>query len=368
MDNKISILLYKALTRAILLFCIITSQTTTCSAQPVICNAQAAIYSAQPVICSAKTTTYSSAQPTTCSAKVADSVVSSYWTTDSAWYHAKDSINSGKIDLIYLVSVNVVSATDANGRKVYRAQLTQDDRRILDLEFAYVEKHLGQGDFNYIAPYYHQFTFDAIGLPAEKFNEERCAVTNEVCAAFDYYMNHINNGRQYALVGFSQGAMLVLDLLKHMTKEQYSKMVAAYAIGESIKAEDVKCERIIPATDETTPGVTVSFNSALSNEGLWSLVAADAVAAINPVNWRTDTTAATFTYEGCLHKVHLDSTSKLLLVETANADKYRQWNGNPIFRSVDVPLDCLHHWDILFYNSFLHDNIIKRTTKTVMNK
>ncbi len=82
-----------------------------------------------------------------------------------------------------------------------------------------MEKNIGQSDFNYIAPYYHQFTFDALSLSIEQSAQEYRKVAAEVCEAFDYYMKHKNQGRRFVLVGFSQGGMLVLDQLKHMSDE-----------------------------------------------------------------------------------------------------------------------------------------------------
>ncbi len=282
------------------------------------------------------------------------------WAADSAWFRSCDVPNNGKIDLLYLVSTNVLSATNSSGEKVYRAQLTPADRRILEYEFAYVDRCIGKGDFNYFAPYYHQFTLDALHLHRKEFEVVYKEVAKEVCESFDYYMKHLNNGRPFALVGFSQGAMLVLDLLKHMSARQYRQLVAAYAIGYRISADDMKCRHIVPATDETTRGVTVSFNSVLNDSSLWQTVAGNAATAINPVNWTTDSTSATFTYEGTPHEVHLSPATHQLIVKTPRADEYRKWNANPAFQSVHVPLGCLHHWDLLFYTDFIHDNILRR--------
>ncbi len=298
-----------------------------------------------------------------CGAQADAPEYSGYWTADSAWYKAKDTISSGKTDLLYFVSTDVVSAADASGNKLYRTLLTPEDRRAIDAELAYVETNIGQGDFNYIAPYYHQFTFEAINLPSDSFQLEYNKVVKEVCESFDYYMEHINQGRKFALVGFSQGGMLVLDVLKHMTAEQCRRMVAAYAMGYRISADDLGCGNIVPASDETTPGVTVSYNSVLDTAAVWPFVAGGAVAAINPVNWKTDSTAATFTYDGCQNTVRLEPSSRLLVVETAKAGEYRSWNGNPVYQSANVSPDCLHHWDLLFYTAFIHDNILKRAVR-----
>lgn len=287
-----------------------------------------------------------------------------YWDANSAWYHSKNAISNDKIDLIYFVSTDVVSAKDENGTVVYRSLLTPEDKKSMDAEFAYVEENIGQKDFNYIAPYYHQFTFDAINLPTNQFQAEYDQVKKEVCEAFDYYMSHINKGRKFALVGFSQGGMLVLDILKHMTDEQYNKMVAAYAMGYGLSSEDIQCKHIIPASDENTPGVTISYNSVLNNSGNWPFVTNGAVTSINPVNWKIDSTPAVFTYENSQHTVHLDPATHLLFVETTKAEEYRTWNSNPVFQSAHISLDCLHHWDLLFYTTFIHDNILKRTQQS----
>lgn len=303
---------------------------------------------------------------TVCGRPYVSTVMQDTWTADNVWYLSQDTICPDRPDILYLVSTNVISATDSNGRETYRASLNVADRLALQAEMAYVEEHIAQRDCNFFAPYYHQFTFNAINQPDSLFQSEYRKVAAEVCRAFDHYMAHMNQGRPFVLAGFSQGAMLVLDLLRHMTNAQYSRMIAAYALGYRIAAEDEQCSRIIPATDETTPGVTISFNSVLSREGRWPLVAKGAVTSINPVNWKTDNTAAPFTYEGYQHTVRLDPSTHLLIVETDKADDYRQWNGNPVFRSAGVSPDCLHHWDLLFYTPFIHDNILlraKRLTK-----
>lgn len=284
----------------------------------------------------------------------------STWSADSAWYQAQDTVEGDAIDVFYIVSTEVVSAVTPSGETTYRAQLTADDRLAYTREFAYVESHYCQTDLRCIAPYYHQFTFEAIDHAGEQFGAVYQEVVDEVCEAFDYYMRHQNQGRPFALVGFSQGALLTLDLLRHMTEEQYQQMVAAYAIGFRISAEDMKHPHIRPAVDETERGVTISYNSVLTPEAIWPDVAAGAATCINPVNWRTDSTPATFTYHDQLHTVYVDSLTQQLIVEVADPSEYRAWNQNPVFQGAGISPDCLHHFDLLFYSDYIHDNILKR--------
>ena len=53
-------------------------------------------------------------------------------------------------------------------------------------------------------------------------------------------MKNQNNGHRFILAGFSQGAMLTIDLLKHMTDEQFSRMVANYMLGYRLSEKDLQ--------------------------------------------------------------------------------------------------------------------------------
>lgn len=284
----------------------------------------------------------------------------SFWSKPEAWYESQSPATDATIDLFYLVSTEVISATTPSGQTSYQSLLIDSDREAITAELAFAENSFGQHDMRYVAPYYHQFTFEAISLPKAQYDSVYQRVSDEVCEAFDYYMQHQNQGRPFAIVGFSQGAMLTLDLLRHMTDKQYQQLVGAYAIGYRLAADDIQHPHISPATDEEGRGVTVSFNSVLKPEALWPLVAGDAVTCINPVNWHTDATPATFTYQEQLHTVHVDAATHQLVVEVADPSEYRAWNANPVFEQMGVDPDCLHHYDLLFYCDYIHDNILRR--------
>ena len=93
-------------------------------------------------------------------------------------------ISAEKPDLIYLVSTNVMSAEGPDGEPAYIAELNETDRKYYDKEFAYVDSHISQGDFNLIAPYYHQFTFSGTGLPKEQFDSVYHKIKNKFLVLF----------------------------------------------------------------------------------------------------------------------------------------------------------------------------------------
>jgi pimeloyl-ACP methyl ester carboxylesterase len=146
---------------------------------------------------------------------------------------------------------------------------------------------------NIYAPFYRQDNGSSInrletiaGLP-----------TLDAVAAFDYYIQHFNNNRPFILVGHSQGATVLSNLLAGYMKdhpEVYSRMIAAYVIGNPITdaylAENPHL-KFAEGPDDTR--VIISYNTEApvvigTNPVLYGMVGR----VINPINWKTDETYA----------------------------------------------------------------------------
>ena len=86
------------------------------------------------------------------------------------------------------------------------------------------------------APYYRQAEFrralKEINLPVEKQTFIHLGI-EDIKNAFRYYMKYLNKGRPFILLGFSQGAVALLEVMKtEMADPKVSaKLVAAYLIG-----------------------------------------------------------------------------------------------------------------------------------------
>lgn len=296
----------------------------------------------------------------------------SEWSDPQKWYQSGNEFDAEKTDVLYLVSTDVVSATDENGETCWRSRLIEEDMDAIKGEIAWVEKNMFYSDFNLIAPFYHQLTFNALTrIQAANLEDEYSKVAKEVCDAFDYYMDNLNGGRPYIIAGFSQGAMLTLDLLKHMTDEQFSRMIACYTLGYRLSEEDLKSPHIKAAEGESDTGVVISFNSTRTREAIWPLVSANAAVCINPLNWKTDNTPETFIFNGTTNKVCIDPETNVLLVETDDPGYYHSfYELAPFFLDAGVSRDNLHHWDLLFYASHIHDNALLRAgsgNRTLLN-
>ena len=86
------------------------------------------------------------------------------------------------------------------------------------------------------APYYRQGEFrrtlKEICLPVEKQTFIQRGI-QDVREAFRYYLKHHNQGRPFILLGFSQGSMALLEVMKteFADPKVNAKLVAAYLIG-----------------------------------------------------------------------------------------------------------------------------------------
>lgn len=279
----------------------------------------------------------------------------SQWDAPDSWYDNGEAVNPDFVDVFYLLSTDVVSSHDSLGNVSYTAVLTPEEREPMSYELNSTYTKIFPDSLNFFAPYYHQYTMDAISLEPEDFKPIYEKVTAEVLDAFDYYMEHLNGGRRFILAGFSQGADHVVDILKHLSEEQYSRMVAAYVIGFKLTPEDLESPNIVPADNADDTGVTVSFNSVASPDAVWDFVNGGAAVCTNPVNWTTDSTAAEFEYEGDVYSVSVDPEINSLIVSGIDIDEFRFPMLDPFCKPGN-----LHHWDIKFYRPSIRENALHR--------
>lgn len=202
------------------------------------------------------------------------------------WYSYGDQSHAADVFYIY-PSVAMISYEE-NGNSWF-VDITQAEARKEANENQLFNKLL-YSDYNFYAPYYRQMIFGAYLQPMDSLNHYAEIAAVDVIDAFQYYMEHFNNGRPFFLMGHSQGSQLLIELLKHgMTEEQRSQMVAAYCIGYFITEEDLVRypEALKPALDSVSQGVVI-FNSMTDVKAAVPLFE-EGVVGINPLTWTDDT-------------------------------------------------------------------------------
>ena len=241
------------------------------------------------------------------------------------WYV---SYRQAEADIFYIISTETGDYMLPNGETCHYADTYADSLRApLYGEMLGVDTLLS-GCLNYYSPYYRQCSLQSFESDSLKAARMPLAL-DDVRRAFSHYLKIMNGGRPFILAGFSQGAHIMMQLLKEMDDDTFSRMIAAYAIGITITDSD---RHIVAAKRADDTGVTICYNSVRDTSCAMRGWTKSSV-AINPVNWHTDDTPATLITEPSpllpvaeqkkdTMTVHLDVKSGLLIVEGFTAQDY----------------------------------------------
>lgn len=285
------------------------------------------------------------------------------YSSSDYWYQTE--YGDDKIDVFYILWTVIFDSTDETGKKVYYATLSDAQKTVFDGAFNYSKQIMFTPDkFNIIAPYYRQLTMNSFSAQMELTEELPILkiVLKDVFDAFDYYMEHKNNGRPFIVAGFSQGGLLTPFVINHMTEEQYSRLIAGYSMGFQLTAKQLANSRIKPAEGEDDLGVIISYNSVENTGAIWPAVAGKAATCINPLNWKTDTTSAELTTEyGDKGTVYIDKSKNVLLVKGLDNVKYGGQNYDGTIYA--MPPGNYHMWEMRFFANQIKNNALLRAQK-----
>ena len=217
------------------------------------------------------------------------------------------------VDVFYIVSTEIgdykLDGFDCHFAHTYLDSLRQP----LLGEMVGVDSLLS-GSLNFFSPFYRQCSLQSFA--SDSLVDARSPLAmSDIMDAFNYYLRHLSGGRPFILAGFSQGGMAVVEILKHLSPEAQKRVVAAYVIGWKVTEEDLRAAPYLrPAQDSSDLGVVICYNTVRDDSCAILLLSDGNRMAINPVNWRTDCTPATFTTSLVPDKltVALDTTSLLL--------------------------------------------------------
>ena len=277
------------------------------------------------------------------------------------WFETSTPINKDFVDVLFFAGTNVGKEFDKDGNEIPNITLTEDQKAKIANECRNAWTLLCPDSVNFYAPYYHQGTMSAI----TNINLSLIALSvagEDALKIFRYYMDNINGGRPFILAGYSQGAIMVKDILSSLTDEEYSYMKAAYMMGLGLNDEALNDPHIKPATGEFDKGVTISYNSAAGKEDIWEIILANTHYCINPVNWKTDDTPATFKYDGMELTNHIDPDTHVLFVDGFDFETHPvAFPGFP----AGWTEHNLHLYEVKMYAPFLRKNIKDRAYRSV---
>lgn len=230
---------------------------------------------------------------------------------------------------------------------------------------------------NIYAPYYRQVdAYYSLSLPEEqRWEAIKSIPAKDITAAFDYFIKHYNNGRPFILVGHSQGAMMVMLLLKDFMSQNpavYARMVSAYVIGYPVTAEFMDANKHLKfAEGPDDTGVIISFNTQSPKIAPGeSIIMTNLIGqVINPINWKRDETLAPASESlgsymptddqgnyGIIPNfadARIDLVQGVIVCSSVNDSTMFEISGN-------MGLGIYHGFDIPFYYYNLRENAEKR--------
>lgn len=276
--------------------------------------------------------------------------------TGNADVEMREHFSGSGVDIFYVTSTDVIESVDSAGNEHLNAMLTDGELSAVNAEINYIIDLFGDS-FNVYSPLYHQVTLNALFSDSKDIPLAFDSAFSEVSRSFDHYMKHENHGRPFVLMGFSQGAIHALSLLKSLSDKQMNQLVAVYLLGYRISADDILNSNVRPAQSADDLHVAVSFNSVADSTGLFPFVADGAVTAINPVSWTTSAAPAELFFNGDSLSVSLSPDDHLLYVSGIPDGKYSLPALAPYCNS-----KCLHHADILMYMQSIKTNMLHRAS------
>lgn len=297
--------------------------------------------------------------------ETSDAIVATDYSQSEHWLNLPTELDKD-VDVFYLYPTSW-QKTDPDGSIV---STVDDPMLITNANLAYDRQATAfETAANIYAPYYRQFDMGSTASMTAEAQQDilKGVPLTDATAAFDYYMEHYNNGRPFILASHSQGSNAMIYLLANYMKahpKAQDQLVAAYIIGYSI-TDDYLAENpnLKFATGSGDTGVIISYNTQAPTIEGTDFVVLPTAHVINPISWTTAETLAPaadnlgslqLNADGSVVKnadgtplkvmnfadAQVDNTKNVLICSTVNVDQYAPGNaafGRGVFHSYDYP-------------------------------
>ena len=282
------------------------------------------------------------------------------------WAYLETDVTDRSADVFFICPTVYGGSEDAGNMS-----LDDEETKESFLGATNMEKGIYDGDARFFAPYYRQIGLSVYELPEEEREPYLDIALADVEDAFEYYWENINEGQPLILAGFSQGADLCISLRKDcFDQEMADQLIACYAIGWRVTDEDLADSPFLRmAAGETDTGVVISFNSEAEITDSLMIPEGTKTFAINPLNWKTDSTpadkslnlGACFTnYSGEI-KTEIPELTGAYIDETRGALKVPDVSPEDYPAGLSIFTDGIYHlYDYQFFYRNLQENVQTR--------
>ena len=217
-----------------------------------------------------------------CCKKCQPAKVALDYSLESSWAHT-DSL-SKPVDVFFVYPTIYADQAPLN-MDITSPQLQKRVQNVLSSQAGVFVKSC-----NLFAPYYRQMSMAALDSSMDMFENQYFRVgAEDIASAFEYYLDVINPDRPFILAGHSQGAMVLIDLMKKKFNDPalQNRLVVAYLIGYSVTKQDsIDCPWMKLAQKADDTGVIITYNTQ-SPDAKDSPVLLEGAMCINPLSWTT---------------------------------------------------------------------------------
>ena len=289
------------------------------------------------------------------------------------WAYLETDVAGRDADVFFVCPSVYAGEDDANNMPLDDEESKESFVGAINMEKGIYDQDGTEEDNRFFAPYYQQIGLNVYELPEEEREPYLEIAYRDVEAAFEYYLEHYNDGRPIILAGFSQGADMCIRLMKDRFDEKglQDQLVACYAIGWRVTADEVdEYPQLEMAQGEDDTGVIVSFNSeSPETDGSLLIPEGTKTFAINPLNWKTDGTPAdrSLNEGACFTDYSGEITSEIDQLAGAYIDEERGALKVPDVSEDDYPAglsifeDGVYHlYDYQFFYRNLQENVEDR--------
>jgi hypothetical protein len=164
-----------------------------------------------------------------------------------------------EVDVFFVYPTLLTNKKDAS----WNADLSRDEIRndVLNKSVKFQASSWAKAGNIYV-PFYRQSHYKTYVEPYSKDGPSSWKIAyKDVSTAFEYYLEHYNNGKGIILAGHSQGSIMTKELIKEFFdgKELQKKLVAAYLPGVRVKENELGSVQPMDTPDAI--GGFVSWNT-----------------------------------------------------------------------------------------------------------
>ncbi|MBK7358540.1 MAG: DUF3089 domain-containing protein [Saprospiraceae bacterium] len=185
---------------------------------------------------------------------------------------------------------------------------------------------------------------------------------NDIKQAFEYYLEHYNNGRPIILAGHSQGARHLIHLMKDYFDNNIlrRKLVVCYALGFPIPTDLYKFLK--PCEDSNETGCICSWRSyKIGHEPKFLETEKESIVITNPLDWTTQ--RGVYSDKSKNKGSVIDNIQAAPVPGLSGAEIYKTilWVDKPKFKgSFLYPFSNFHRGDFNIFYMNVRENVQQR--------